>query len=118
MNALMSARPRRGSCSEYFSSISGAAISSMTPRLTVLPQNSVNQRPTTALLSSCLLIEGHLCFAGTTDRLAIAAITRHRGPEQNSGSCLEIEITSQLAGRETRAVQAKNARTIASAAPE
>src|SRR6201992_530710 len=56
MNALMSARPRRGSCSEYFNSMSGAAISSMTPRLTLSPQNSVNQRPTTALLSSCLLI--------------------------------------------------------------
>src|SRR6478672_9452765 len=56
MNALMSSRPRRGSCSEYLSSMSGAAISSITPRLTRLPQNSVNQRPTTALLSSCLLI--------------------------------------------------------------
>ena len=30
--------------------MSGAAISSMTARLTVLPQKSVNQRPTTALL--------------------------------------------------------------------
>src|SRR5262245_45084325 len=54
MNALMSSRPRRASCSEYLSSMFGAAISSMTPRLTVLPQNSVNQRPTTALLSACL----------------------------------------------------------------
>src|SRR3984957_10313968 len=56
MNALMSSRPRRGSCSEYFSSMSGAAISSITPRLKLLPQNSVNHRPTTALLSSSLLI--------------------------------------------------------------
>src|SRR5258708_4263015 len=47
MNALMSSRPRRGSCSEYLSSMSGAAISSTTARLTFLPQNSVNQRPTT-----------------------------------------------------------------------
>src|SRR4029453_2723755 len=53
----MSSRPRRGSCSEYFSSISGAATSSTTPRLTFLPQNSVNQRPTTALFCSSLLIE-------------------------------------------------------------
>src|SRR5260370_29047255 len=56
MNALMSSRPRRGSCSEYLSSMSGVAISSTTARLTFLPQNSVNQRPTTALLSSSLLI--------------------------------------------------------------
>src|SRR5689334_10690461 len=57
MNALMSSRPRRGSCSEYLSSMSGAAISSTTPRLTLLPQNSVNHRPTTALLSSSLLMK-------------------------------------------------------------
>src|SRR6476620_2580061 len=56
MNALMSSRPRRGSCSEYLSSMSCAVISSTTPRLTRLPQNSANQRPTTALLSSSLLI--------------------------------------------------------------
>src|SRR5215475_11603685 len=56
MNALMSWRPRRGSCREYLSSMSGEAISSTTARLTCLPQNSVNQRPTMALLSSCLLI--------------------------------------------------------------
>src|ERR1700722_427146 len=51
MKALMSSRPFRASCSEYLSSMSGAAISSTTPRLHVLPQKSVNQRPTTALLS-------------------------------------------------------------------
>src|SRR5262249_11768353 len=56
MNALMSSRPRRGSCSEYLSTMSGAAISSTTARLTLLPQKSVNQRPTTALLAACLLI--------------------------------------------------------------
>src|SRR5262249_6984928 len=56
MNALMSSRPRRGSCREYLSSMSGAVISSTTPRLTLLPQNSVNQRPITALLSSSLLM--------------------------------------------------------------
>src|SRR5690349_20550120 len=54
--ALMSSRPLRGSCSEYFSSMSGAAISSTTLRFQVLPQKSVNQRPTTALLSSCKLM--------------------------------------------------------------
>src|SRR5678815_4247404 len=54
MNALMSSRPRRGSCSEYCRSMSGAASSSTMPRLQVLPQKSVNQRPTMALLSSSL----------------------------------------------------------------
>src|SRR6476660_1691209 len=36
MNALMSSRPRRGSCSEYLSSMSGAAISSMTGKIDLL----------------------------------------------------------------------------------
>jgi hypothetical protein len=39
-------------CSEYFKRMSGAASSSMTPGSKPLPQKSVNQRPTTALLSS------------------------------------------------------------------
>src|ERR1700733_12167495 len=52
MNALMSSRPRRGSCSEYCRSMSGAASSSTIPRLQVLPQKSTNHRPTMALLSS------------------------------------------------------------------
>src|SRR5689334_14825245 len=56
MKALMSPRPRRGSCSEYFNSMSGAATSSTTARSHVSPQKSVNQRPTIALLSSSLLI--------------------------------------------------------------
>ena len=56
VNALMSARPRRGSCNEYCRSMSGAASSSTMPSLQVLPQKSVNQRPTTALLSSCIVI--------------------------------------------------------------
>src|ERR1700730_6662065 len=56
MKALMSSRPLRGSWSEYFSSMFGAAISSITLRLQVLPQKSVNQRPTMALLSSCKLM--------------------------------------------------------------
>src|SRR6516225_2187567 len=54
MNALMSSRPRRGSCSEYCKSMLGAASSSTTPRLHVLPQKSVNQRPTIALFSLSL----------------------------------------------------------------
>src|SRR3954467_15153004 len=37
--------------------MSGAAISSTTHRLQIFPQKSVNQRPTTALLSSCKLME-------------------------------------------------------------
>src|SRR4029077_10256804 len=68
INALMSSRPRRGSCSEYFSSISGAATSSTTPRLTFLPQNWVNQRPTTALFCSSLLIELFLVGLFLMDR--------------------------------------------------
>src|SRR5262249_26862238 len=93
MNALMSSRPRRGSCSEYLSSMSDAAISSTTARLTLLPQNSVNQRPTTALLSSCLLI-------GMAPRDVSHEDHRHRSMiearltldlrEPNSGSCLGI----------------------------
>src|ERR1700681_2674638 len=54
MNALMSAWPLRGSCSEYCRSMSGAASSSTMPRLHVSPQKSVNQRPTMALLSLTL----------------------------------------------------------------
>src|SRR5882724_11349741 len=54
MKALMSSRPRRGSCSEYRRSISGAASSSTIPRSHVSPQNLVNQRPTMALFSSSL----------------------------------------------------------------
>jgi hypothetical protein len=46
------------------------------------------------------------CLAGTTDRLAIAAITRRRPRAQNSESCLEIEIIGQLAGREAQTIQA------------
>src|SRR5262245_57892832 len=96
MNALMSSRPRRGSCSEYLSSMSGAAISSTTPSLTPLPQNSVNQRPTVALLSSSLLI-------GMAPRDSSREDHRHRDDlkrrltrdvsEPNSGSCPGIETT-------------------------
>ena len=51
---LMSSRPRRGACREYCRTMSGAASSSTTLSLQVSPQNSVNQRPTRALLSSSL----------------------------------------------------------------
>src|ERR1700722_6898628 len=54
MKALMSSRPRRGSCSEYWRSISGAASSSTIPRSHVSPQNLVNQRPMMALFLSSL----------------------------------------------------------------
>src|ERR1043165_1942986 len=54
MKALMSSRPRRGACNEYCSSMSGAASSSTIAGLYSLPQKCVNQRPTTALLSSSL----------------------------------------------------------------
>src|ERR1700752_547477 len=54
MNAFTSARPRRGSCSEYCKRMSGAASSSTMLGFHVSPQNSVNQRPTMALLSCSL----------------------------------------------------------------
>src|SRR5215471_10416425 len=92
----MSSRPRRGSCSEYFSSISGAATSSTTPRLTFLPQNWVNQRPTTALFRS-LLMELFLVGLFLMDHPSKSI----DDPEQkitfsetasNSVSCFEIEV--------------------------
>src|SRR5215470_18811739 len=51
-NARTASRPRSGACSEYSNRMSGAASSSMTAGSKSLPQNSVNHRPTTALLSS------------------------------------------------------------------
>src|SRR5215208_6385307 len=51
MKFFTSSRPRRGACREYCSRISGAASSSTTLGFQGLPQNSVNQRPTMALLS-------------------------------------------------------------------
>src|SRR5262249_61301815 len=54
MKALMSSRPRRGACSEYCNSMSGAARSSTMVRSQVFPQNVVNQRPTMALLSAAV----------------------------------------------------------------
>src|ERR1700738_3206315 len=64
INALMSSRPRRGSWSEYCRSMAGAASSSTIPRLQVLPQKSVNHRPTMALLSSSFdtIISPVVCF--------------------------------------------------------
>src|SRR5262245_16394528 len=44
MNALMSSWPRRGACTEYCSSMSGAASSSTIARSQVLPQKCVNHR--------------------------------------------------------------------------
>src|SRR6266446_5626114 len=54
MKALMSSRPRRGLCSEYCNSMSGAARASTMVRSQVFPQNAVNQRPTMALLSAAV----------------------------------------------------------------
>jgi len=51
MKFRTSSRPRRGACSEYWSSILGAASSSMTFGFQGLPQKPSNQRPTTPLLS-------------------------------------------------------------------
>src|SRR5437764_2439925 len=51
MKFRTSCRPRRGACSEYWSSMSGAASSSMICGFHGLPQNPSNQRPTRALFS-------------------------------------------------------------------
>src|SRR5687768_17096997 len=68
MKALMSSRPRRGACSEYCSSMSGAASSSTMAALYSLPQKCVNQRPTMALLSSSLdmMLSSYLQLAGAS----------------------------------------------------
>jgi hypothetical protein len=58
------------------------------------------------------------CFAGTTDRLAIAAMTRHHRRKQNSDSCLEIEIIANSLATKLGAISAGNAHTIASVAPK
>src|SRR5688572_27344066 len=50
MNARTSSRPRRGACSEYCRSMSGAASSSTIFGFQGLPQNSLSQRPTISLL--------------------------------------------------------------------
>src|ERR1700756_118743 len=55
--------------------MSGAASSSTTSRLHVLPQKSVNQRPTTALLSSSLdMVNSSLTVVerGKRDRLPLS----------------------------------------------
>src|SRR5262245_15062753 len=93
MNALMSSRPRRGSCNEYLSSISDEAISSTTARLTFLPQNSVNQRPTTALFSSLLIgmAPRDLCCEDHRHPPMIQARITLDDAVPNSGSCLGIK---------------------------
>src|SRR6478672_4104228 len=75
MNALMSSRPRRGSCNEYCSSMSGAASSSTISRLQVLPQKLVNHRPTIALLVCALLSCSVLiAFSPLSDRKSPTAV--------------------------------------------
>src|SRR5262245_38895219 len=93
MKALISARPRRGSCSEYFNSMSGAAMSSTTARLHFSPQNSVNQRPTIALLSLSLLMWSPLDVSHGDHRSIRCSGDRRTAirQETNSASCAEIE---------------------------
>jgi hypothetical protein len=52
-------------------------------------------------------------FAGTTDRLAIAAITNHHARKQNSGSCPEIERSGLACFVETRKGVSAGARAAA-----
>src|ERR1700722_7695470 len=104
MNALMSSRPRRGACSEYFKSMSGAAISSTTARLTLLPQNSVTQRPSTALLSSCFLMEMDplVLSEDHRSRSMTERTTTHCAAEPHSASCPGIEcVRDKLASVKT-----------------
>src|SRR5258705_5065550 len=51
MNDFASARPRRGACNEYCKRMSAVQSSSTIAGFQVLPQNSVNHRPTMALWS-------------------------------------------------------------------
>src|ERR1700730_6866377 len=97
MKALMSSRPRRGSCNEYCKSMLGAASSSTIPRLHVSPQKSVNQRPTMALLALSLDMIDHFLFSDCGKRPPLLCEVK---PDRqlalceraaNSGSCLGIE---------------------------
>src|ERR1700741_3381126 len=92
MKALMSARPFRGSCSEYFSSMSGAAISSTISRLQVLPQKSVNHRPTTALLSDSLLMLNSECVVASSNALDDAKNDNRARHTEHSVFCSRIEM--------------------------
>src|SRR5258707_3471071 len=78
MNALMSSRPRRGSCNEYCKSMLGAANSSTIPRLHFSPQKSVNQRPTMALLSLSLDMIDHFRFSDYGKRPPLCEIEPDR----------------------------------------
>src|SRR5262245_61469268 len=114
MNALMSSRPRRGSCSEYLSSISGAAISSTTPRLTVLPQNSVNQRPTTALLSASLRMgmAPHDCLVTTEAVDDLGNELRATGEARTPDLALESKVHAPWRRSRSIAMQNQWAREI------
>jgi len=72
----------------------GAAISSTTARFRSLPQNSVNQRPTTALLSSSLLMEINPLALSSEDHRSRSMIlkrtTTHCAARPHSASCLGI----------------------------
>src|SRR5215831_3053323 len=85
MKRLMSSRPRRGACNEYCSSMSGAASSSMTARLQGLPQNSLNQRPTTALFSSSFDIV-RLLEVVVASNANLRSVTTRRYPRAASNS--------------------------------
>src|ERR1700675_2935384 len=79
MNPFVSAWPLRGACSEYCRSRSGAASSSTMSRLQVLPQKSVNQRPTIALLSSSLdMVDASLSVVEEEQRDRISLPEQYR----------------------------------------
>src|SRR6202035_580647 len=101
MNDLISSRPRRGACREYCRSIFGAASSSTILRLQVVPQKSVNQRPTIALLSCSLVIVNSFCDGDRhtkLDRFFHLKVT-HAPSQRHSVSCCKSEIQCEsLAG--------------------
>src|SRR5215470_8608458 len=103
MKVLMSSRPRRGSCSEYCNSMSGAANSSTMPRLQVLPQKCVNHRPTMALLSSsldmsCLSVCSHMS-EGSTELPTWTLDKRHRGRHPLSVWDGRNDVTREIKAR-------------------
>src|SRR5580698_9870493 len=91
MKALMSAWPFRGACNEYCRSMSGAASSSTMSRLHALPQKSVNQRPTMALLSSSLdMVNSSLTVVETEKQDRLSLSEQYRGKQSTAPRFLAV----------------------------
>ena len=102
MKALMSSWPFRGSCSEYFSSMSGAAISSTTPKVAGLAPEVGEPAADDGLV---VVLQAHMampfdcCPNGRRLIPNDLALSRPRGAPSNSGSCLHIEVGDGDASR-------------------